>query len=65
VAGHATLGGGRIRLDALVAAPDGSRIVRAALEDQASAAAALGTRLAEQLLAAGAREILAALGIAA
>lgn len=64
VAGHATLRGARIHLDALVAAPDGSRMVRAALEGEAAHAADIGRRLAEQLLEAGAREILAALGVA-
>ncbi|HWY25287.1 MAG TPA: hydroxymethylbilane synthase [Nevskia sp.] len=63
VAGHARLHGTRLRLDALVAAPDGARLVRAALEGEAADAAAIGVRLAEQLLDAGAREILAALGI--
>jgi hydroxymethylbilane synthase len=63
VAGHAVLHGSRVRLDALVAAPDGSRAVRAALEGKAAEAAQLGTTLAEHLLAAGAREILGALGV--
>lgn len=63
VAGHATLLGARLRLDALVAAPDGSRVVRAALEGDAALAGEIGRRLAEQLLDAGAREILAGLGI--
>jgi hydroxymethylbilane synthase len=65
VAGHAVLHGGSLRLDALVAAPDGSRVVRAALEGPAAEAASLGERLAQQLLDAGAREILAGLGIRA
>ena len=63
VAGHARLDGTRLRLDALVAAPDGARVVRGALEGEAVDAAAIGVRLAEQLLDQGAREILAALGI--
>ena len=63
VAGHAVVDGARLRLDALVAAPDGSRLVRDAIEGAADDAAALGVRLAERLLAQGAREILAALGI--
>jgi hydroxymethylbilane synthase len=65
VAGHAVPRGGRLRLDALVAAPDGSRVIRAALEGPSADAASIGERLAEQLLAAGARDILAALGIQA
>jgi len=63
VAGHAQLQGSRLRLDALVAAPDGSRVVRAALQGKAADAADIGARLAEHLLAAGAGEILAALGV--
>jgi len=63
VAGHAVLQGSRLRLDALVAAPDGSRVVRAALQGNAAEAADIGARLAEHLLAAGAGEILAALGV--
>ena len=61
VAGHAVLHGRKLRLDALVAAPDGSRVVRAALEGPAADATAIGASLARQLLAAGAGEILAAL----
>jgi hydroxymethylbilane synthase len=64
VAGHATIAGDRLSLDALVAAPDGSRIVRDRLEGPAADAAALGQALAERLLAGGAREILSTLGIA-
>jgi len=63
VAGHALLRGSRLRLDALVAAPDGSRVVRAALEGRAAEAASIGSSLAEHLLAAGAREILSGLGV--
>ena len=63
VAGHAVLQGSRLRLDALVAAPDGSRVVRAALEGKRADAAQIGTSLAEHLLAAGAGEILSALGV--
>jgi hydroxymethylbilane synthase len=67
VAGHAVVrqeaGQQRLKLTALVAAPDGSRAVRDAIEGSATDAAALGTALAERLLATGAREILGALGI--
>ena len=63
VAGHAVLQGSRLRLDALVAAPDGSRVVRAALEGKRADAAQIGSSLAEHLLAAGAGEILSALGV--
>jgi hydroxymethylbilane synthase len=65
VAGHAVLRQGRLRLDALVAAPDGSRVIRAALEGTPEQAAGLGERLALQLLDAGARDILAGLGVSA
>jgi hydroxymethylbilane synthase len=63
VAGHAVLHGKNLRLEALVAAPDGSRVVRAALEGPAAEAEAIGERLALQLLNAGARDILGALGV--
>lgn len=65
VAGHAIVTGGRLRLQALVGAPDGSRTVRDHIEGDCADAPALGARLAERLLAQGAREILAGLGIAA
>jgi hydroxymethylbilane synthase len=63
VAGHATLHGDRLRLNALVAAPDGSRVIRGGLEGAAADAAAIGDRLGHDLLAGGAKEILAGLGI--
>ncbi|MEQ1440126.1 hydroxymethylbilane synthase [Fontimonas sp. SYSU GA230001] len=64
VAGHATVSGTRLRLDGLVGAPDGSRVVRAQVEGEAAAARSLGEQLAGRLLRDGARDILAALGIA-
>ena len=64
VAGHARLHEDRLRLTGLVAAPDGSRMVRATLAGSRSKAAELGERLAEQLLSAGGREILGELGVA-
>lgn len=56
IGAHATLDGARINLQALVASPDGSRVVR----DRASGMdpVALGRELGERLLAAGARDIL-------
>ena len=63
VAGHAVVDGNRLGLTALVAAPDGSRCVRDAIDGPAVDASALGVVLAERLLANGAREILAALGV--
>lgn len=65
VAGHARLAGSRLRLEALVGAPDGSRQVRGEIEGEVAAAAALGVELAERLLREGAREILAAIGVKA
>jgi hydroxymethylbilane synthase len=62
VAGHAVVGDGRVRLAGLVAAPDGARVVRDAIEGPAAQAAALGAALAERLLAAGGAPILRALG---
>jgi len=55
----ATVTGGRLRLEAAVAAPDGSALVRDALEGPAADAESLGARLAGQLLAAGADRCLA------
>jgi len=57
-----TLSEGRLRLRGLVAAVDGSVLVRGALEETAGdedSATRLGERLAETLLAKGAREVLA------
>jgi hydroxymethylbilane synthase len=57
----ARLDGGEIWLRGLVAAPDGSRIVRADLRGPAGDPEKLGADLAADLLARGAQEILAAL----
>lgn len=64
VAGHAVIDGERLRLTGLVGAPDGSQLIRDAVEGPRADAAALGGELAERLLARGARGILIALGIA-
>ena len=64
VAGHARLSAGRLRLQALVGAPDGSRIVREQIEGPAAEAESLGIALAERLLTLGAADILRGLGIA-
>lgn len=59
---YATVDGGRMRLRAFVAAPDGSRIVSDDIEEAVDASPALlGERLAERLIARGARDILALL----
>ncbi|NGY04929.1 hydroxymethylbilane synthase [Solimonas terrae] len=63
VAGHAVLDGSRLRLDGLVAAPDGSQLIRDHIEGEIADAAALGRTLADRLLAQGAGAILTALGI--
>ncbi|HEX7381534.1 MAG TPA: hydroxymethylbilane synthase [Nevskiaceae bacterium] len=63
VAGHARRADGHLRLIGLVAAPDGKRVVRGSVEGPRATARELGERLAAQLLAAGGREILAALGV--
>jgi hydroxymethylbilane synthase len=62
VAGHAVVAAGRVRLTGLVAAPDGSRVVKASAEGPQAEAAALGSGLAARLLEAGAAPILRALG---
>lgn len=58
---YARLRNGRIRLQAMVAAPDGRRLARAEDEGAANDAQALGERVAKQLRAQGADEILSAL----
>jgi hydroxymethylbilane synthase len=54
----ATLEGDRLRLDAFVGLPDGSEWVRDTVEDDAGDPVAVGRRLADRLLAAGAGELL-------
>ncbi len=61
IAGYAELQGDQLRLRGLVGEPDGSRVLRAELTGPAKDPVALGTRLAEDLLAQGAGEILARL----
>jgi hydroxymethylbilane synthase len=63
VAGHAVRRDGQLQLTGLVGAPDGSRLIREQIAGPVTAAAALGSELAQRLLAKGARDILAALGI--
>jgi len=58
---YAEIAGGRMRLRALVASPDGTRTVRAEAEAEMQAAQALGMRVAALLRERGAAEILAAL----
>jgi len=59
---YAVLEGGRLRLRALVASPDGRRFARADGEGDAAQPEALGERVAALLRERGATEILAALG---
>jgi hydroxymethylbilane synthase len=58
IAAHARIGGRRLILDGLVAEPDGSRLLRDTLPGSVDDPAALGHRLAERLLAAGAGSLL-------
>ena len=58
---YAEIAGGRMRLRALVASPDGKRSARAEGEGDPRAAEALGLRVADLLRERGAAEILAAL----
>ncbi|NCF52011.1 hydroxymethylbilane synthase [Gammaproteobacteria bacterium] len=60
VAAHALLDGEHMTATALVALPDGSRSIRRKISGPAAAAERLGQNLAEELLEAGAGEILAA-----
>jgi hydroxymethylbilane synthase len=60
IAAHATLSGDRVHLSAMVGQPDGSEIIRVEGEAGRADAEALGTRLAEDLLARGADAILKA-----
>ena len=59
VAGHATVApGGRLHLEGLLAAPDGSIVVRRDATEEAGAGTALGTLVAEMVLSAGGRALL-------
>jgi hydroxymethylbilane synthase len=58
IAAHARVEGQRLRLDGLVAEPDGSRLLRDTASGTIDAPAALGALLAERILAAGAGPLL-------
>ncbi len=58
IAGFAILTSGRIYMRGMVGEPDGSRILRAEINGSARQAASLGKRLAADLLAQGAADIL-------
>jgi hydroxymethylbilane synthase len=58
---YSTIKTGVISLDGFVAMPDGSRMIRRAMTDTVANAESLGLALAQVLIEAGAREILASL----
>ena len=58
IAAYATLDAGRLRLDGLVAEPDGSRLLRDSMTGDAKDSRSLGEALADRVLAAGARALL-------
>jgi hydroxymethylbilane synthase len=60
IGAYATVSEGRVHILAIVAAPDGTQVIRAEAEGAAAQAAQIGARLAADLLARGAREILEA-----
>jgi len=62
-AGQAHLDGDTIHIEALVSNPEGEVLIRLKESGPASDPAAVGTKVAENLLAAGARKILSDLGI--
>jgi hydroxymethylbilane synthase len=61
--GFAEVTGDRLRMRGFVATPDGSRLIRAEHNGSVNAPEALGDALAQDLLAQGAGEILAALAL--
>jgi hydroxymethylbilane synthase len=58
IGGYAELHGDQLYLRGLVGEPDGSRLLRAELRGPVTQAEQLGERLAQRLLAQGARDIL-------
>jgi hydroxymethylbilane synthase len=61
VAAHALLDGGQLQLRGFIGAPDGSQAFRDTLDGPLADPQALGTRLADRMLEAGAGALLAAL----
>jgi hydroxymethylbilane synthase len=61
IGAHAIVQDGRLRVRAIVAAPDGSQLISAELEGAAADAVEIGRALARELLGRGARAILDAL----
>jgi hydroxymethylbilane synthase len=58
IGAHATVAGDRVRVHAIVAAPDGAEIIRGDAEGAVAEADAIGRALAADLLERGARRIL-------
>lgn len=65
LAAHANVSAGHMELRALIASPDGGRVVRGTRNGTVSEAVGLGRNLADELLDRGGRSILAALSEAA
>jgi len=63
IAGFALLEGNEIYLRGLVGQPDGSEVIRGEIRGPREQAAELGVKLAEQLLAEGAEDILKSMGM--
>ena len=61
VAAYAVINDGKLNLQAVVALPDGSRVLRGAVEGDPADAAALAMALGQRLVDQGAADILAAL----
>jgi hydroxymethylbilane synthase len=61
IAAHATISGDRLMLSGLIAAVDGSRVLRGEVAGGTSEACPLGAQLADQLLSQGGNEILKAI----
>jgi hydroxymethylbilane synthase len=61
IAAHGQVAGARLRVEGLVAGPDGERVLREAVEDDVSRAALAGEELAARLREQGADELLATL----
>ena len=60
IGAYATVAEGRVHILAIVAAPDGTQVIRAEAEGPSAEAAETGARLAADLLVRGARQILEA-----
>ena len=58
IGAHATVDGGRLRLEAIVASPDGAELVRGECEGAVAEAELIGRKLGAELLDRGARRIL-------